>query len=266
VIEAWMSNDSLMAAPVPTKPKAMGHSLTPRDEAGITATFGGLPPRVGDAIALRDARGKHFQRLEFLGDAVLNLIALRHLGLWRMHGITPRCCEPQPFITTDHALGIIGQAKPFKEIPDWAVSPARSADLVEATVGAAYLSHGWQGAIRLAELHVHPKTLDPPRVTAPIEGHRVDVLHLGAQVLSTYYAVEVFTDNPGADEGVLSELRTVLDLNSRRASLARTLGYTAPAGAGDRGWADQLDHALGTTCATHGIARAIKAATTAERR
>lgn len=248
----------------PARPAGLGHPLSTRTQAGIAATFDRALPLADDAIALRDARGQHFQRLEFLGDAILNLIALRHLSLWRIHGRTPRCCSPELFSTTDSALAVIGRADPFRAIPDWAVSPARSADLVEASIGAAFLRNGWQGAIRLAEIHVHPKTLDPPRSPAPIDGHRVDVLHLGAQALSTYYAIKVFTDNPEVDEGVLSELRSRLDLNSRRADLARKLGYSAPAGAGDRGWADQLDYALGTACATHGIARAMKAAQTAE--
>jgi dsRNA-specific ribonuclease len=243
----------------------MSQPMTDRDEAAIAATFDQLPPRPDDAVALRDARGQHFQRLEFLGDAVLNLIAQRHLSLWRIHGTTPRCCQPRRFSTTDSALAAIGRKDPFKAIPDWAVSPARSADLIEASVAAAYLSHGWQGAIRLAELHVHPKTIDPPRIRDPITGHRVDVLHLGAQVLSTFYAISVFTDNPTVDEGALSELRAGFDLNSRRADLARRLGYSAPVGAGDRGWADQLDYALGVICTRHGIARAIKSASAAER-
>lgn len=248
----------------PPRPKAIGHRLSRRDEAAITATFGPLPPLAGDAIALRDARGKHFQRLEFLGDAILNLIAVRHLSLWHMHGSKPSCCQPKEFSTTDRALGRIGRLDPFREIPDWSVSPARSADLVEATVGASFVRHGWQGAIRLAELRIHPRTIDPPKVATPIEGHRTDVLHLGAQVLSTHYAVAVFLANPAADQGGLSELRAALDLNSRRAELAHQLGYLAPAGASDRGWADQLDFALGTTCAAHGIARAMRAAKTAD--
>jgi hypothetical protein len=93
----------------PTAP--MGRPLTERDASAGQALFGPDLPEPADAVALRDARGHRFQRLEFLGDSVLDLLALRHRVLWTLGGQVPQCCAGGWFDPTDRTLAVTNRRR-----------------------------------------------------------------------------------------------------------------------------------------------------------
>jgi hypothetical protein len=237
----------------PTAP--MGRPLTDRDASAGQAMFGSEVPAAQDAIALRDARGIRFQRLEFLGDSVLDLLALRHRVLWTLARQIPRCCAGGWFDPTDRALAVVSRAHLLTELADWPLADERAADLVEACVGAGFRSHGWAGATRFAGARVHPIDTQPERRGDPAE-HRRLVCELGAQVFDAHCTAQAFGEHPDADEGELSTVRAGLVTNRRRARLARRLGLPAPSTRRDDDWADQLDFELGRVCVEGGVAAA----------
>lgn len=236
---------------------AMGRPLTARDHAAQEAVFGSDRPGAADQIALRDARGVRFQRLEFLGDSVLDLLALRHLVAWTVAGARPPCCARQWFDPTDHELGIVARAHGLTALADWPLVDQRAADLVEASVAAGFLALDWAGALSFAALRIHPVDAMPTGGRGDPAAHRRVVCELGSQVFDTYSTQQVFSLQSDADEGILSQARAALITNQRRAGLARSAGLTAPEHADDQAWADRLDFDLGTRCLGDGIPAAL---------
>jgi hypothetical protein len=231
----------------------MGRPLTERDASAGQALFGPDLPEPADAVALRDARGHRFQRLEFLGDSVLDLLALRHRVLWTLGGQIPQCCAGGWFDPTDRTLAVVSRAQLLTDLADWPLADERAADLVEACVGAAFRSHGWAGATRFAAVRVHPIDAQPDRHGDPAEQRRL-VCELGAQVFDAHRTRGAFEEHPDADEGELSRVRAGLVTNRRRAQLARRLGLPVPSTRRDDDWADQLDFDPGRTCIESGVA------------
>ena len=60
-----------------TPPPYLRPSITERERAEIEATLGPITDHVA-LLAVRDGRGKQFQRLEFLGDSVLDVVLTVH--------------------------------------------------------------------------------------------------------------------------------------------------------------------------------------------
>jgi hypothetical protein len=213
--------------------------------------------RDDDREALREARGKHFQRLEFLGDAIIDVLAIRHEAMWRLSGAVPTCCEHFWFSPTDKALGVIAHERDLVSIAIHPVGSERSADLVEALVGAAYCVGGWTAASTFVSEHVHSIDREP---TAPlVEFAGRAVYELGAFIFDAYCADSLFNALPDADEHELSDARAALMTNERRAKVARELELPQPFYDTAPAWADQLDFALGSLCIKDGIAAAIDA-------
>ncbi len=232
-----------------------GRPLSGRDREAQVRIFGGLKPDGEDAIALRDARGHHFQRLEWLGDAILDLLAAEHRTYATALGL--ECCRPEPFETTDRMLGRQALKSALATLADWKLTWHRAADLAEAAVGAAFRAHAWDGARHCAAV-LHPPLGIDPRSAEPLVVGRRAACALGAQVFDTVVSIDLYSERPDDFEGALSELRAHRITNRIRAELAE--GADIPRIAlSIVGRANDLDEALGTVCLQEGLIRALDA-------
>jgi dsRNA-specific ribonuclease len=198
--------------------------VTDHQRAAITRVIGtGADPEL--VLAVRDARGRTFQRLEFLGDPLLELVE----GLV---DVVVAGAVPQHRGTTDQALSRQSGALGVHDWLEWTPSAERLADLVEAVAGAAFLTGGWRtlGSMHqrmhgplpqeILALLEHPAAPAPP---APTPGPPVDRPHasLGATVLECAATLDVYRTFPEADEGELSALRRDRHVTLRIAAWGR---------------------------------------------
>jgi dsRNA-specific ribonuclease len=238
--------------------------VTDRQRAAIAAVIGGAAsPDV--VLAIRDARGRTFQRLEFLGDPLLELME----GLV---DVVVAAAVPHHHATTDRALSRQAQALGAADWLEWTPSDQRLADLVEAVAGAAYVTGGWRavGAIHqrlrgplphdVLELLTAPA--DPPGRL--VSTTTIDRAHaaLGASVLETSATLAVYWLDPLADEGDLSALRRERHVTARIAAWARS--HPADLGvdprADDAPLSDAVEHLLGMLATTQGPSTAVAVA------
>lgn len=277
--------DDVLGADLPTAPVgAIGKPLSGDDAVAQQTLFGQWVPGGDDAIALRDARGARFQRLEWLGDSVFDLIAGDHAVRVQLMPDTSRCCAGDPLRTDDRALAVLAHRSGLLTIPDWAPGAERSADLVEAVIGAVFRRHGWAGAVHVAAvLHdgiasrspLQPSDLLDPvgDATAPGRERRRgpgtdrssgaagvsprELRQLGAQVFDAAASIGIFGALPQADPAGLSAARAAAITNERRAHIADVHGYRRPASRTVVAAADDLDEVLGTACIHRGIEAAV---------
>jgi dsRNA-specific ribonuclease len=245
-------------APQPPPPES--GPLTDSERAAISALIG---PEADDDLvrAIRDARGRTFQRLEFLGDPLLETVEA-------LVGVLSGSGTSRHDATTDAALS--KQARQLGAFTwlEWTPSSQRLADLVEAVAGAAFLSGGWkqvgvvfarihgpldQGVVSLLEApastHADGPTLDVDRTLAA----------LGASMLETAATERVYVAAPEADEGELSALRRELHLTVHVATWASAQGLTHPTNE-DRLLSDIVETWLGRLAVDLGPASAVREA------
>lgn len=187
---------------MPSGPPPLLRATATRADAADLERVCGVAFRLEDLPALLDPRGLRFQRLEWLGDAVLDGLLAQH----RRPG--PACCAAVPLeqLSSDVALTVRAQQAGLAGCLDWQPSPGRLADLVEALVGAA-----WQveppAAVEVAGRLVHPGlALAPVAATGPdggCAGLKPDA-QLGSAVLEAAGATLLVDEQPQADEGQLS--------------------------------------------------------------
>jgi hypothetical protein len=200
-----------------------------------------------DAAALLDPRGDRFQRLEWLGDSVLDHLTAHHRALGDLR--SAGCCtgRTQQQLVSDRALAHSVTVAGLVTLLDWAPSAHRRADLVEASVAAAWLAGGWHAALEAAAALVHgPFVADAdalllgadPGLAAPACASRAfrRLAHLGSYVLEGAAAAFLYTADPG-DEGDLTRRRHPL-LAGRR--LVRTASPGPSCGTPDV--AHRVDH------------------------
>jgi len=206
-------------------PPFLRANLSDRERAEITTAVGQLSDDL--VRPLRDGRGHDFQRLEFLGDSVLDVILTVHAV------VEPRCarCERANGevgrLVTDRRLGRQAEVIGLGSWLEWEASWERLADLVEACVAAAWLGGGWAQAAAFASAAVHPLNLNCAMTLtgqsksrqAPT-GSRAE-RQLGAALLELAAASSLFRGHPTADEGELSRLRAASHRITRVAAYAR---------------------------------------------
>ena len=184
-------------------PASLRSSASAADAAPLqalcTVTFA-----VDDLPALLDPRGLRFQRLEWVGDAVLDALLAQH-----RHG-RPPCCAGQALeqLASDVALAARADGLGLSRVLDWTPSPGRLADLVEALVGAAWLVAP-ESAVQLADVLVHPGLTLAAVEPATGEGapDLRDCALLGSAVLEAAASISLLQALPNADEGQLSAVR-----------------------------------------------------------
>ena len=173
---------------------------------------------------LRDARGQEFERLEFVGDSVLDVVLAVHALA------EPTCAACRSVdghvtrLATDARLGRRARGLGLGEWLEWEASDGRLADLVEACAAVSFLSGSWSQVARYVNDVVHPLS----RVTAELlaqgwagPDRPAAPRGVGSALLELAAALTVFSRVPEADEGELSTRRAVLHRTSRVARHAR---------------------------------------------
>jgi hypothetical protein len=260
-------------------PAAAGLAVTAGQRAAVEARLGVLPEPLLHAV--RDGRGTAFQRLEFLGDAVLELVVRLHADV---AGTTCAVCGGDAdLVVTDAALAVAARGVGLDAWLEWEPSSERQADLVEACAAAVWLTHGWGALARFVEDVVHP--LAPVDATAvdtgsnapdPAHGPRHEVL--GASVLevaAARFAYGASPGGPGELTGIRNERYGTARVVERALAADWLAAPAAPAAAarpvaahhGDPRAAhaaqrDEVERRLAATARTHGLAVAVTAAET----
>jgi dsRNA-specific ribonuclease len=176
------------------------------------AVLARLGPLHDDVLeAIRAGRGREFQRLELMGDSVLEVVLHAHAVLAGPG--CPHCAGRADRFTTDAHLGELGRRIGLGAWLERPPSPHRLADLVEACVGAAWVSRRWPGVVGLVDRELHP--LDPTEQRhllhggarlhpeAPARAREI----LGAAVLEAAASTSAYLRYPEADEGGLSRVK-----------------------------------------------------------
>jgi dsRNA-specific ribonuclease len=250
-------------------PPKLRADLSDRERAEIVAVVG---PLVDDlARPLRDGRGHVFQRLEFLGDSVLDLMLATHAV------VEPACllCASSKGevgrLVTDRQLARQAEAIGLGSWLEWSASSERLADLVESCVAASWLSGSWLQTTRFASRVVHPlslatvqslsgEVLSGPRPVPPHSTGSRGERRLGAALLELAAAWSVFRGHPEADEGELSRLRAAAHQTSRVADFARRTHLALGAGE-DAAVSDRVEAWLASKLLLHGADAALVSAT-----
>ncbi len=174
---------------------------------------------------MRDGRGKQFQRLEFLGDSVLDVVLVVHE--WAEPGC-PACASRQASTAaSDVHLAEAAHNAGLGAWLEWRASPERIADLVETCVAACWLSGRWAQAARFVAQVVHPvgEVTTKSLLTggAGLEPGRI-ARRAGSALLELAAAEGVVHGFPDADEGELSTRRATIHRATAIAVLAKEHG------------------------------------------
>ena len=195
--------------------------------------------------AVRDGRGRQFQRMEFLGDSVLDVILAVHV--WA-EPQCPACLRREATAAaSDLHLAEAARRAGLGEWLEWRASDERIADLVETCVAACWQSGRWEQAARFASQVVHPVgdatvlalNLGAPHLEAGhLEAGHLEAGHLEAghhapgrvgrragsallELAAGYGVVHAF---PDADEGELSTRRATIHRATVIAVIAKERG------------------------------------------
>ena len=207
-------------------PPYLRTDLTATERAAIVAVVGPLD----DALVhpIRDGRGRVFQRLEFLGDSVLDLVMMVHAVV---EPACPRCTSvggDVAKLVTDQRLAKQAAASGLGSWLEWEPSHERLADLVEACAASAWLAGRWPQVTTFAAAFVHPLGPAVAAALASSPEHdsssapRIKVeRRMGASLFELAAGYRLFTDHPDVDEGELSRLRALNHRATRIAAFAR---------------------------------------------
>jgi hypothetical protein len=190
-----------------TPPPELRTSITEHERAQIIDVLGQIPDGP-TLLAVRDGRGKQFQRLEFVGDSVLDVMLAVHQ--W-CEPQCRHCREPGAVVdSTDHHLAEVAMQTGLGSWLEWAASAERLADLVETCVSACWLSGGWSQALSFASRVVHPMGAETARALEGgipgLDAGRA-ARRVGSAFLELGAANGLMQTLPNADEGELSQRR-----------------------------------------------------------
>lgn len=239
-------------------PAALRNRATTADWERLGDVLQFTPPEAV-RCALLDPRGMRFQRLEWYGDSVLDVLASLHLA-------TSRCCRSMEAIASDDHLG--AGTERMKDLLDWHPTNQRMADWVEACVGAAYDEGSWALAATTAGMLVHEQLGQVPLAGGvAVEGGHLPctlvrpVAALGAQVIEVAVALRLAVQYPLEDEGQLSMLRRPLVSQVRMVELAdwSRIKVEPFCRFDARHEADHVQWEIGRLCLTEGIVVACDA-------
>jgi dsRNA-specific ribonuclease len=245
------------------EPTGARHMRDPAAEAvqcaRIEARLGPLRP--GPLEAIRTGRGREFQRLELMGDSVLELVLHAHAVI-----VGPRCplCGGRADrFTTDAHLSELGAEIDLGDWLDWNPSERRLADLVEACAGATWASGRWPQLVAFVAAELHPlpdgevrRVLHGGASVHPEAPARAREI-LGAAILEAAASTAAYQHHPDGDEGDLSRVK------ARMLSTEHVMGRCR-----DSRWVhrrlrtrhfvrDDVERLLSDDLLEHGIASAI---------
>ncbi len=175
----------------------------------ITTRLGPLDAEAMEAI--RTARGRTFQRLELIGDSILELVLHAHSVIGGPG--CPYCAGRADRFTTDAHLGDLAQEIGLGDWLDWNPSVHRLADLMEACAGATWVSGQWPQVVAWVASEVHPLSAAEQRrllhggaqVHPEAPGRAREIL--GAAILEAAASTSAYRRHPDADEGGLSTVK-----------------------------------------------------------
>lgn len=175
----------------------------------VQARLGPLRPDVLEAI--RSGRGRGFQRLELMGDSVLEVVLHAHSVI--VGPGCPVCGGRADRYTTDANLSEVGRAIRLGDWLDWNPSERRLADLVEACVGATWVSGRWPQVVAFVAAELHPLDAGEQRrlvhggaqlhPEAPARALEI----LGAAILEAAASTAAYQRHPESNEGDLSRIK-----------------------------------------------------------
>lgn len=186
--------------------------LEPGTREAVLARVGALREPV--LLAIAAGRGRDFQVLEFLGDALLELVIHAHATITGPG--CPLCHGRADLFTTDAHLTTVAHENGLGAWLRWHPSEHRLADLVEACTAAAWVSGRWPAATSFVARSVH--TLDDQQVRRLLNGGAA--VHpqaparareiLGAAILEAGATVNAYANSPTGNEGDMSRLKARL--------------------------------------------------------
>lgn len=180
-----------------------------RRRSAVTQRFGALDPVCLEALA--DGRGRVFQRLELMGDSVLEVVLHAHSVL---AGPSCRVCAGRAdLFTTNAHLQQLARRAELGGWLDWHPSSSRLGDLVEACTGALFVNGRWPRVIGFVDAELHPIPPDERRrilhggaqvhPDAPARCREI----LGAAILEAAASTSAYLRHPELDEGQLSRIK-----------------------------------------------------------
>jgi dsRNA-specific ribonuclease len=208
--------------------------------------------------ALVDPRGHLFQRLEYVGDALLDSVVLQSLVRiepWSEPDLSVISGEQQALVS-DHALGKVAARRGLPDVRAFAASRHRLADRIEASIGAAWADTGIAAAQGVASRLVVVPGLrhvvlrgetpeaggnDRYETAARVCGHdpvepawygaaaaggpaRRRLAAVGNAVLEAAFSTAQYVESPWATEAEMSEERRGATSNAVLAERAHDLG------------------------------------------
>lgn len=233
------------------------HGLAADDVAQLDHALGFRLGREDLVRSLIDPRGHLFQRLEYVGDSILDAVVvseLVRLEPWDEPSLALINGEQQAMVS-DHALGRVAARRGLPRVRTFQASRHRLADRIEAAIGAIWADRGIEDAATAAyDLVVRP-ALDglPRRVDLPVAarveryeaasrqlGHEpVEPVWFGAaaepgptrrrlavvgdSVIEAAMSTAQYVEEPEASEAVLSEERRGATSNATVSRLAHDL-------------------------------------------
>lgn len=231
--------------------------LAADDVAQLDRSLGLRLGREDLVLALIDPRGHLFQRLEYVGDSILDAVVvseLVRLEPWDEPSLALINGEQQAMVS-DHALGRVAARRGLPRVRTFQASRHRLADRIEACIGAIWADRGLVDAAAAAYDLVVRAALDglPRREEVPAAeraeryenaaralGHEpVDLAWFGAaaaggpprrrlavvgdSVIEAAMSTAQYVEEPEASEAVLSEERRAVTSNATLAVRAHDL-------------------------------------------
>ena len=245
--------------------------------------------------ALVDPRGHLFQRLEYVGDAILDSVVLQSLVRiepWSEPDLSLISGEQQSLVS-DHALGKVAARRGLPDVRAFQASRHRLADRIEAAIGAAWADTGIAAAeIVATRLVVAPGLRrvvlrgDAPEAdgddryetAARVCGHdprepawygaaaaggpaRRRLATVGNAVLEAAFSTAQYVESPWATEAEMSEERRSATSNAVLADRARDLGLVDGHDATDRrSVADEVQALVGAATMDDGMVAGLEVA------
>ncbi len=175
----------------------------------VQARLGPLRPAQLEAI--RAGRGREFQRLELIGDSLLELVLHAHSVI--VGPSCPHCGGRADRFTTDAHLGEVARSGGLGAWLDFSPSEHRLADLMEACSGAVWVSGRWPQLVEFVDSQVHPLERSEQRrllqggamvhPDAPVRAREI----LGAAILEAAASTSAYQRHPEGNEGDLSRIK-----------------------------------------------------------
>ena len=234
-------------------------SLESPQRAAVAARLGPLVPSAMEAI--RTCRGQEFQRLELIGDSILEVVLHAHSVI-----TGPSCayCSGRADrFTTDAHLSQLAREIDLGGWLDWSPSEHRMADIVEACVGATWVSGRWPQVVAFIAAELHPLPADEQRrllhggaqvhPEAPARAREI----LGAAILEAAAATAAYRSHPEANEGGLSQVKARMLAGEHVLGRCRDSRWVHRHLRTRRFTRDDVERQLANDLLAHGLASAI---------